>query len=415
MNKKITIQLVLIFLIGFTFTGVAQNKLAPLKEYLGISYKKLKKKYRKTGFKLKKADDYYLDSQNKLLYYYDKNSKKVYAIVSEYSGLEYASGETIPRYIHNKLYYLTTYTVVVDNPENWVMMVDESVRLYRIINGFLLVDINLSPEDFRYNAVKVDSNEQLQKKRTNVGDFKDFEYSKFINSITKETISRCITQNCDKEGENITMAYFNIDKETQAEFKGLFKDGAAHGKAVLKWTTPKGVSVIIDATFSKGDMHGDFEMEIYDKNKVLNWSYKGKVVNGVLSKVSFKNYDFRVYGTWEQLTDTTVLINYDNNGYSYPGQFEIWGVKKTFDDGLNGTFLYDGTGYLFPFTLHSLPIYSYFGQFSTDYYLKKNTKSRVKGDEYAGFEWNYFWKDGTKSPASSLDLPFYRYENKKKE
>jgi len=44
----------------------------------------------------------------------------------------------------------------------------------------LLVDINLTPEDFKFHSSKVDSNEQLRSKKTKVG---NFELSSFLQII----------------------------------------------------------------------------------------------------------------------------------------------------------------------------------------------------------------------------------------
>lgn len=416
MYQSILRKTICLLLLLITITSFSQQKISPLMEYVGISKRQLKKKYRKAKIKLlhNKNGEYYYDQKNSIQYYYNPKTKKVHSILSQYGGRKLNTDLKIPYDVYNNKSLLEKYVVKVDNPKRWVMKIDQSIRLYRNRFGYVLTDISSTTEEYIYHISKVLSNETLKNKRTKFGDFKEYQYPKWVPLINAKTIHKCITNNCDKSGENVVIAYLNRDQEGNGiEYRGVFKDGVATGKGTLTWAKKDKVSVKFSSTFYKGEASGNFNMEIRDKNNILNWQYEGSIHRGVFTKLKFKNYDFKVYGTWEQLDDKSVLVDYDNKGYLYPGKFEIWGVKKTFKDGLNGTFLYDGTGYLFPFCLHSFPIYSYFGSFSKDFYLKKNTRSRIKGDKYAGFEWGYYWDNRMKKPASDLDLPFYRNDLKK--
>ncbi|MGB1040337.1 MAG: hypothetical protein ACPGVD_05655 [Flavobacteriales bacterium] len=422
--KPLLKSLIVIVFLTLVVESFSQQKLASLDNYISISRKELVKKYKKLGIKLKRNKKlyFYKDEINQLYFYYTKESNLIHAVLSKKEGLEFEEGVKIPDYIHNNSFYLNNYNCKVYNVKKWLIELKSrpTLRLYKCTFGYRLVDINLTPKSYEYHKESLISQEDLKKYRTNIGDWKDFEYSKFIPKISTKNLD-CLNKNCADSGEKIVIGTLkNTSDSIEIGFQGMFKDSFATGECQLKMITKDSMVIVFKSNFILGEATGDFEMDIYKKGKIRIWNYVGKIHKGVFGKLKFKNFQFRVYGEWRPFgfSEKLRLVGYDNKGHLYPGTFEIWGVNKTFDDGLFGTFLYDGTGYLFPFCLHGIQYFTAYSSFSGYQYehyslVHDVVKSRIRNDVYRAFTWNRYWYSSKSYSVDKIGLPYYIHDHKK--
>lgn len=372
---------------GNTLTAQHDPNIAPLQSYLGMRVKDLVKTFEANNLSLSRNKEFkyykYKATHSKLplnIYFHYSAGKKIHRIT--WAQYPYPVNESIKDYHvylkRNKV--LQTFPLVIRDRKNWHLKVAEGIQLIckndDQLNNYTLIDCSSK------NNTKCLAETAFETQRTDLSKFQYYERKVFFPPLTNETIVNCLTGNCDKEGvQSVQGQLIN-----GMAFEGTFNSGKAYGLVKMVEEVEGGYISYLEANFEEGVANGEFKWIVAkEEDKTPVQVFKGTLSNGYLRAVDLSIQTPEketLWGKWTFISPSSPEVDLDNYelepDHHFPGELKLY---------FNHRPDYEGTGYLFPLTLHSFPGIGRYWEFSGEKkYLYGSYNYSYSKSEYDGIE-----------------------------